>query len=39
MPVSATQIRALAAARQHIDELVPAGVASYIALHNLYAPT
>jgi nicotinate-nucleotide adenylyltransferase len=39
MPVSATQIRARAAARQDIDQLVPAGVARYIALHNLYAPT
>jgi nicotinate-nucleotide adenylyltransferase len=39
MPVSATQIRARAAAGQDIHQLVPAGVASYIALHNLYAPT
>jgi nicotinate-nucleotide adenylyltransferase len=39
MPVSATQIRARAAAGQDIHQLVPAGVASYIALHNLYVPT
>ncbi len=39
MPVSATQIRSRAGAGQDIDQLVPAGVASYIALHNLYAPT
>jgi nicotinate-nucleotide adenylyltransferase len=39
MPVSATQVRARVAAGQGIDQLVPAGVASYIALHHLYAPT
>ena len=39
MPVSATQIRALVAARQDISHLVPAGVARYIARHHLYAPT
>jgi nicotinate-nucleotide adenylyltransferase len=39
MPVSATQIRALVAAGQGIDHLVPPGVASYIAHNHLYAPT
>ena len=39
MPVSATEIRARVAAGQGIDHLVPAGVARYIALHNLYPPT
>jgi nicotinate-nucleotide adenylyltransferase len=36
MPVSATQIRARVAAGQGIDQLVPPGVASYIARHHLY---
>lgn len=39
MPVSATQIRARVAAGQPIADLVPPGVASYIARHHLYAPT
>ena len=39
MPVSATQVRALAAAGQGIGHLVPPGVASYIARHHLYSPT
>ncbi len=39
MPISATQIRARAAAGQGIDHLVPPGVASYIALHHLYQTT
>jgi len=39
MPVSATQVRALAAAGQGIDHLVPPGVARYIALHHLYPKT
>jgi nicotinate-nucleotide adenylyltransferase len=36
MPVSATEIRAKVAAGQSIAELVPPGVASYIARHSLY---
>ena len=39
MPVSATQVRSLVAAGQGIDQLVPAGVARYIARHHLYVPT
>jgi nicotinate-nucleotide adenylyltransferase len=39
MPVSATQIRAMAAAGQGIGSLVPAPVASYIARHHLYTLT
>ncbi len=39
MPVSATQIRALVAAGQGIDQLVPPAVASYIARHHLYTST
>lgn len=39
MPVSATEIRARVAAGQGIDQLVPPGVAGYIARHNLYLPT
>lgn len=39
MPVSATEIRARVAAGQDIDQLVPPGVAGYIARHNLYLPT
>lgn len=39
MPVSATEIRARVAAGQGIDQLVPGGVARYIALHNLYRST
>ena len=39
MPVSATQVRALVAAGQGIDHLVPSGVASYIARHHLYTKT
>lgn len=39
MPVSATQVRALAAAGQGIDHLVPPGVARYIALNHLYPKT
>jgi nicotinate-nucleotide adenylyltransferase len=38
MPVSATQIRSRVAAGQGIDQLVPGGVARYIARHHLYAP-
>lgn len=39
MPVSATQIRARVAAGQDIAQLVPPGVARYIARHHLYRPT
>ncbi|WP_240788741.1 nicotinate-nucleotide adenylyltransferase [Ramlibacter henchirensis] len=39
MPVSATQVRALAAAGQGIDHLVPPGVARYIAQNHLYPKT
>lgn len=39
MPVSATLVRALAAAGQDLASLVPPGVASYIARHHLYQPT
>ncbi|TFZ08157.1 nicotinate (nicotinamide) nucleotide adenylyltransferase [Ramlibacter humi] len=39
MPVSATLIRGRVAAGQGIGQLVPPGVASYIARHHLYAPT
>jgi nicotinate-nucleotide adenylyltransferase len=39
MPVSATQIRARVAAGQAIDQLVPPGVAGYIARHHLYPLT
>jgi nicotinate-nucleotide adenylyltransferase len=39
MPVSATQVRALASAGQGIDHLVPPGVARYIALNHLYPKT
>ena len=39
MPVSATQVRALAAAGQGISHLVPPGVARYIARHHLYTKT
>ncbi|WP_332815781.1 nicotinate-nucleotide adenylyltransferase [Ramlibacter sp.] len=39
MPVSATQIRARVQAGQDIAQLVPAGVASYIARHHLYSRT
>jgi nicotinate-nucleotide adenylyltransferase len=39
MPVSATLVRALAAAGQDVASLVPPGVASYIARHHLYRPT
>ena len=36
MDVSSTQIRARVAQGQHIDDLVPEKVASYIARHGLY---
>lgn len=39
MPVSATQVRERARAGQDIGQLVPPGVASYIARHHLYAKT
>jgi nicotinate-nucleotide adenylyltransferase len=39
MPVSATQVRALVGAGQGIGHLVPPGVASYIARHDLYPKT
>ena len=39
MPVSATEIRARVAAGQGIAELVPPGVARYIAQHHLYSQT
>jgi nicotinate-nucleotide adenylyltransferase len=39
MDESATAIRARLASAQDITPLVPAGVASYIALHHLYSPT
>jgi len=39
MPVSATQIRSRVQAGQDIAELVPAGVARYIARHHLYSRT
>ena len=38
MPQSSTDIRALIAAGQPIDAMVPSGVASYIERHHLYRP-